>query len=159
VASLGVATLARWPGSGMNSEARGREGGNWNAAAAGKPKTPAEPGSCLSVLRLTVINCEAVASLIRSSCATSSLAEITGNSSERTKTKLISPENWVRRLFLPDAAQWTNAPTAIKNHNKLREASTPMCTQGYTLSAASTVVRVGGRNILLAAQPLAQAHR
>lgn len=142
--SPGIATLAGWAGSGMNLEARGKEGTDWDATAAGKPSNTAEPGSCLLLSRLAVINCEVLASLIKSSCAKSSFAEITGNSSERTKTRLTSPDSWVRRLLPRGAAQWTNAPTVSKTHSKLRDASSVMCTQGRRSRAASTAVCVQG---------------
>jgi len=85
------------------------------------------------------IACEVWPSLVKSGCAKLSFAEITGNSSERTNTRVMSPRRCAQRLRPSGATQWVKEPTANRSHSKLRDASSVICAQGQRLSEASTV--------------------
>ena len=140
VASPGAATLAAGAGSEKSSEAAGSKEASCTTGTAGEASSPAEHASSLSVLRLETSDCEVLASLIRSRCATSSFAEITGNSNERAKTRVTSPWRWAHRLLRSGAIQWAREPIARRSHSRLRDASSVICAKGHKLSDASIVV-------------------
>lgn len=127
----------------MNSNAGGTKIKMWAATADGAYAFTAGAAS-LSFLTLVMSDCELFASLMRSNCAKSSLTEIAGNSSERTKATLTSPGRWPRHLFPSRKTQRAKAPTANRIHSELRHASSVMCAQGHRSSDASSAVCAQG---------------